>query len=136
MNRDGAWPFSRALVINENIRLRKKGGEALGNAKLLRAPPSILRAGRAPAIKNSTLSVKFADVPNDGRHRDALTARATNQRVVYIHKHMNWQNRCAGIHGDVRVAPTLSSSVTAPTRRAPKFWKPRRSAVRFAHRFL
>ena len=34
------------------------------------------------------LSVEFADMLNDRRHRDALAAHAAHQRVVHIHEDM------------------------------------------------
>ena len=57
--------MSRALVINEDVGLRKEGLETIGNSQLFCALARILRAPCTPAIQNRILSTEFADMLNN-----------------------------------------------------------------------
>jgi hypothetical protein len=98
MNQYATRPCSRNLIINENIWFGKKSRKAPGNAEFFRTESGILPTTGTPTIKNRSLSVKLSNVLDDGRYRDALAAHAANQRVIYVHEHMNWRRRCGWDH--------------------------------------
>jgi len=90
MDQDAARPISNALIIYENVWLRKKCSKTGRNAQLLSTLPRIIRSARTPTEEYRTLGVQIANVLNHSWNRNAFAACTANQGVIDIDEHMNW----------------------------------------------
>ena len=77
-------PLSHALIVDDNLRLRKECGESIRNAELLSTKASVVSAPRTPAIKQCSVTVQLDDVPNNGWDGNTLAACTANKGVIDI----------------------------------------------------
>ena len=84
MNVKKLRPLYDALVVDDNMWLREKRGETLGDVELFGALPSVFCAARTPAVKERASAMKLPDMRDDSWNRYALASGGANQSVVNI----------------------------------------------------
>jgi hypothetical protein len=58
MNVKKLRPLDDALVVDNNVWLRKKRGETLGDVELFGAHPSVVCAARSPAVQERAVAIE------------------------------------------------------------------------------
>jgi hypothetical protein len=84
LNLKKVTPVADGLIVDDDLRLGKKGSEAGLDPEFLCRASSVLRAARAPEVQLHTLLEQVAHVPNDMSERDAFRTDATDQRVIDV----------------------------------------------------
>lgn len=72
------------LVVEQHVRLREEGDEAVANIQLDGRVPGVGGTASAPAVELRALAMEAADVFDGRRDRDALRSDRTHQRVVHV----------------------------------------------------
>lgn len=76
-------PLDDAVIVDDNVWLRKKRGETLGDIEFFGTLPSVVWAARTPAVKERAVAMKLPDMRDDGWNRMRLLP-AVRTRVSFI----------------------------------------------------
>src|SRR5438270_2832465 len=77
-------PFGDGDIVDEKLRLRKKGQEAVGYPQFLGSRSCVCSAAAAPAIQLGAVVLELGYQRNHIAHWYALAPEATNKRVVNV----------------------------------------------------